>query len=77
MEEKFVKETQIFDKTNEDKESEILFSIYKVRKDLEIARNNFEFVEDALIDYYSYQIKANQSKLNYLLKLAKNKGIKI
>ena len=28
-----------------------------------------------MIDYYSYQIKANQSKLDYLIKIAKSKGI--
>ena len=32
-------------------------------------------VKDDLIDYYTYQIKANQSKLDYLIKLAKRKGI--
>ena len=75
MEENFVKETKIIDKTDEEKENEILLSILKVRKDLEIAINNFEFAEDDLIDYYAYQIKANQSKLDYLLKVAKHKGI--
>ena len=28
-----------------------------------------------LIDYYSYQIKANKSKLDYLMKKAKEQGI--
>ena len=28
-----------------------------------------------MIDYYIYQIKANQSKLDYLIKLAKKKGV--
>ena len=28
-----------------------------------------------MIDYYIYQIKANQSKLDYLIKIAKKKGI--
>ena len=28
-----------------------------------------------MIDYYIYQIKANQSKLDYLIKIAKQKGI--
>ena len=30
-----------------------------------------------LVDYYIYQIKANQAKLDYLLKLAKASGITI
>jgi len=29
------------------------------------------------VDYYTYQIKANQAKLNYLIKLAKEKGIEV
>lgn len=32
---------------------------------------------DDLVDYYIYQIKANQAKLNYLIKLAKSKGIEV
>ena len=39
------------------------------------ARSNFEYAEDDLIDYYTYQIKAHQSKLDYLIKIAKRKGI--
>ena len=35
------------------------------------ARNNYEFAEGELIDYYLYQIKANQAKLDYLIKKAK------
>ena len=37
--------------------------------------NNFEYAENDLIDYFSYQIKANQAKLDYLLKKAKRRGI--
>ena len=32
---------------------------------------------DDLVDYYIYQIKADQEKLNYLIKLAKAKGIQV
>ena len=32
---------------------------------------------DELVDYYVYQIKANQAKLDYLIKLAKIKGIEV
>ena len=31
--------------------------------------------DEELIDYYTYQIKANQAKLDYLIKIAKRKGI--
>ena len=50
--------------------------IIKTKKDLHSARKNFEYVDSQdLVDYYIYQIKANQSKLDYLIKLAKSRGI--
>ena len=39
---------------------------------LEFANNNYQFAESDLIYYYIYEIKANQAKLNYLIKMAKN-----
>lgn len=39
------------------------------------ANNNYEFADGDLIDYYLYQIKATQSKYNYLLKKAKKSGL--
>ena len=52
-------------------------NINKVRNDLKNARKNFEYAENELVDYYIYQIKANQAKLNYLIRLAKISGIKV
>ena len=75
MQEEFMKDTKIIDKNDKEKEIELLYSIVKTRTDLEQAHKNFEFAEDDLIDYYTYQIKANQSKLDYLTKLAKSKNI--
>ena len=46
-----------------------------VKEELKTANKNFEFAEDELIDYYTYQIKANQSKLDYLIRIAKTRGI--
>ena len=50
-----------------------------IEKVMKLINNNknFEFAELDLVDYYIYQIKANQAKLNYLFKLAKAKGITI
>ena len=42
---------------------------------MKVARCNFEYAEDDLIDYYTYQIKANQAKLDYLIKIAKRNGL--
>ena len=62
-------------KTEEEIRIEIMQSIIETKEKLKIARCNFEYAEDDMIDYYSYQIKANQSKLDYLIKIAKSKGI--
>lgn len=77
QEEGFVKEYKIKDKTKEELNTILVQSIIKTNNDLQNARNNYEFAEGELIDYYLYQIKANQSKLNYLIKKSKANGITI
>lgn len=75
MHEEFVRELKLVEKTEEEFNIELIKSIIKTKTDLENANKNYEFAEGELIDYYLYQIKANQSKLNYLLKKAKRNGI--
>lgn len=75
MYEKYVREEKIEDKSEDEKNLELIVSIIKTRNDLKEAYKNFEFAEGGLIDYYSYQIKANQAKLDYLIKKAQKKGI--
>ena len=75
MQEEFLKENKIIEKTEIEKEEELIISILKTKRELNVARQNFEYAQGDLIDYYSYQIKANQSKLDYLIKLANKKGI--
>ena len=75
MEEEYTKEQKIKDKTEKQKDEELVKSAMKVKLELEVARNNFEYAEDELIDYFAYQIKANQSKLDYLLGKIKKRGI--
>ena len=77
MQEEFVREYKIKDKTKEELNTILVQSIIKTNNDLQNARNNYEFAEGELIDYYLYQIKANQSKLNYLIKKSKANGITI
>ena len=67
----------MIEKTEIEKEAELIKSIIKTREDLKIANRNFEYAQDELVDYYTYQIKANQAKLDYLIKLAKLKGIEV
>lgn len=66
-------------KKNEDiqNEIELLKSIIETKRELFIANKNFEVAEDDLIDYYSYQIKANKAKLDYLIKEVKTKGLAV
>lgn len=76
MQEEYVREVKIVDKTDIQKETELIKNIIKVSEELNAANSNFQYAEDDLVDYYTYQIKANQSKLNYLIKQAKTQGIK-
>ena len=62
-------------KSEKERERELMQNIIETKEKLKIARSNFEYAEDNMIDYYIYQIKANQSKLDYLIKIAKQKGI--
>lgn len=75
MDEVYIKEINILEKTDFEKKEELLKCILKTKKNLEESHKNFEYAENDLIDYYSYKIKANQSKLDYLIKLAKIKGL--
>lgn len=77
MEEEYKKETKILDKNNEEKEIELLISIIKEKNELEQANRNFEYAEGDLIDYYTYKMKASRSKLDYLIKKAKERQMSI
>lgn len=77
MRENYIKETKIIDKTEDEKKQELLISIIKTKKELEYLNKNFNYAKDELIDYYLYKIKANQSKLDYLIKKAKTNGISL
>lgn len=54
---------------------ELIHSIFNTQMELSNATNNYEYADGELIDFYSYNIKANKSKLDYLIKKAKNRGI--
>lgn len=77
MQEEFRKEENIIERTEIEKEIELIRSIIKTREDLKRDNQNFEFASEELVDYYVYQIKANKAKLNYLIKMAKSKGIQV
>lgn len=69
----FEKDSEIIDINDNDKNLQLITNIIDTAKELKKAHNNFDFAEDELIDFYSYQIKALQSKLNYLTRIAKIK----
>lgn len=69
--EKYVKDSSHNLKKKENPDVDLMSCIIKTREDLITANNNYEFADGDLIDYYLYQIKATQSKYNYLLKKAK------
>lgn len=73
----FVREQEI--KINNEKELNkmILQNIIRTKKELTRIQNNYEFAEAELIDYYLYQMKAVQAKLDYLIKKSKNNDLEI
>ena len=77
MQEEYKKEIQIVEKTEMDREIELIKTIINTREQLKRDNSNFEYAQGDLVDYYTYQIKANQAKLDYLIKLAKAKGIEV
>lgn len=75
MEDGYQKEKPIIERTEDEKDLELMKSIIRTKKEIEVANRNYEFAEDGLVDYYIYQIKANQAKLDYLVKKAKIRGL--
>lgn len=75
MNEGFIKETEIEERTDEERKIDLIKNIIKTKAELEMANKNFEYAEDEMIDYYSYQIKAIGAKLDYLIKIAKKQEI--
>lgn len=77
MKYEYIKEKLIKDKSENEKKLELIVSIMKTRNDLENANNNYEYAEGELIDYFLYEIKANQAKLDHLLNTAKEIGMEL
>jgi hypothetical protein len=62
---------------SEDIETQELIKNLKLAQiEFETAINNYEFANDPeLVDYHTYNIKATQTKYQYLLKKVKEKGL--
>lgn len=65
-------------KLNKDKEkSKIITEIKRAQLDVKTAENFFDVVTDPeLIDVAIYELEAKKSRYQYLIKIAKEKGIK-
>lgn len=77
MIEEYRKEEKIIERNEFQKEEDLIKIIIKTKENIKNANKNFEFADSDLIDYYIYEIKANQAKLNYLIRIAKTKGMNV
>ncbi len=77
MRDVYIQESEMENLDERDKEIELIKNIIHTRKALKNVDKNFEYAQDELVDYYIYEMKANQAKLNYLIKIAKMKGITV
>ena len=73
----YVREIKISEQDDSEKNIELLKNIEIVKESLTTMYNNLQFADSDLIDYYSYQIKAEEAKYGYLIKQAKNRNINI
>lgn len=71
----YIKEQKIEERTDEEKNEELIRSVIDAKVQLNNANINYEYAENDLIDYYTYQIKALQAKVDYLTRKIKNRGI--
>ena len=71
LKENFVRETKISDLKENEKIQSLLFEINNSKNTLKSIYHNMQFAESDLIDYYTYQIKAEQAKYDYLIKQVK------
>ena len=75
MRSEYVKETVIVEKSESDKEKELMGTIMKTKKKIKEAADNYQYAEGKLIDYFLYTMKAEQAKLDYLIARAKAQGL--
>lgn len=75
MHAEYTKETIIVDKTDEEKERDLMRTIFKTKKSIQEASTNYQHAEGKLIDYFLYTMKAEQAKLDYLIAKAKAQGL--
>jgi hypothetical protein len=56
----------------------LIESITNAKKEWIRANNDFDYaVDEDMIDYHTYKIKAYQARYEYLIRIAKEKGIRL
>ncbi len=73
----YEREDLLVEKTEDEKNIELIMSVIKAKRELDLANKNFETAEAGLVDYYVYQIKATKSKLDFLVNKARQNGISL
>ena len=73
----YTREVKIFNKSKDDEKKDLIMSILRTKMELNINIKNYEYAEKEQVDYYLYQMKANQAKLDYLIKKAKENKIEL
>ena len=58
-------------------EVDLIWAILEAKRELNNANRNFEIAEGGLIDYYSYKIKADKAKLDYLIRKVKTQNLEM
>lgn len=77
MHSKYEKDDIILEKSEEEKDQDLMDTILKTKKIINEANINYEYAEGKLIDYFLYTMKAEQAKLDYLIGKAKTIGMTI
>ena len=74
---RYERDFDIIDKSEEEKNKEIMNTILQTKKVIREANINYEMAEGKLIDYFLYTMKAEQAKLDYLISKAKAMGMSV
>ena len=77
MRSKYEMECFIEDKTDYEKNRELMNTILQTKKVITEANKNYEYAEGKLIDYFLYTMKAEQARLDYLISKAKSIGMSV
>lgn len=75
MHSEFIKETKMAEVTQEQTDKELLENIENSKRNLQNIYNNMRYAETDLVDYFAYEVKAEQAKYDYLLKEAKKRKL--